>query len=75
MKELALFLIQRLAGRPEAASVTEFMDGDTTVLKLVVADEDKGKIIGKQGKVVKAIRSLVGVTASKAGKKVAVEID
>ncbi|HAZ08379.1 MAG TPA: RNA-binding protein [Elusimicrobia bacterium] len=75
MKDLALFIIQRLAGKPEAASVTEFMDGDTAVLKLVVAEEDKGKIIGKQGKVVKAIRSLVGVAASKAGKKAVVEID
>lgn len=75
MKELALFIIKRLASRPEDASVTEFMDGDTAVLKLVVADEDKGKIIGKQGKVVKAIRSLVGAAASKAGQKAAVEID
>lgn len=75
MKELVLFIVKRLTETPEAVSVTEFQDGDTAVLKLVVAEEDKGKVIGKQGKVIKAIRAVVGVAAVKAGKKVAVEID
>ena len=75
MKELLLFIVKRLTEKPDAVSVSEFQDGDTAVLKLVVAEEDKGKVIGKQGKVIKAIRSVVGVAAVKAGKKVAVEID
>ena len=75
MKELLLFIVKRLTEKPDAVSVSEFQDGDTDVLKLVVAEEDKGKVIGKQGKVIKAIRSVVGVAAVKAGKKVAVEID
>lgn len=75
MKELILFIVKRLADKPESVAVSEIRDGDTTVLKLVVAEEDKGKVIGKQGKVIKAIRALAGVAAQRAGGKVAVEID
>jgi predicted RNA-binding protein YlqC (UPF0109 family) len=75
MKELALFVVKRLVDKPEAVSVTESRDGDVVVLKLVVDEADKGKVIGKQGKVIKAIRSVVGAAASKAGSQVAVEID
>jgi len=75
MKDLALFIVKRLTEKPDAVSVSEFQDGDTTVLKLVVDEADKGKVIGKQGKVIKAIRSLVGAAAQKSGRKVAVEID
>lgn len=75
MKELALFVVKKLVDKPEAASVDETQDGDVTVLKVVVAEEDKGKVIGKQGKVVKAIRAVVGAAAAKAGTRVAVEID
>ena len=75
MKELLLFIVQKLTEKPDAVSVSEYQDGDVAVLKLVVAEEDKGKVIGKQGKVIKAIRAVVGVAAAKAGKKVDVEID
>jgi predicted RNA-binding protein YlqC (UPF0109 family) len=75
MKELALFVVQRLVDKPEAVSVTESQDGDVAVLKLVVDESDKGKVIGKQGKVIKAIRAVVGAAASKAGRQVDVEID
>ena len=75
MKDLALFIVKQLADKPEAVSITQSQDGDTTVLDLVVAESDKGKIIGKQGKVIKAIRSLVSVAASKAGVRAEVEID
>ena len=75
MKELALFVVKKLVDKPEAASVTETLDGDVAVLKVVVDESDKGKVIGKQGKVIKAIRSVVGAAASKAGRRVAVEID
>jgi uncharacterized protein len=75
MKELALFVVKRLVDKPEAVSVEESQDGDVAVLRLVVDEADKGKVIGKQGKVIKAIRAVVGAAAAKAGKQVAVEID
>lgn len=75
MKELALFVVKRLVDKPEAAFVDETMEGDVAVLKVVVAEEDKGKVIGKAGKVIKAIRAVVGAAAQKAGRRVVVEID
>ena len=75
MKELALFVVKRLVDKPEAVSVETSQDGDVTVLRLVVDESDKGKVIGKQGKVIKAIRAVVGAAASKAGLQVDVEID
>ena len=75
MKELALFVVKKLVDKPEAVDVTEIQDGDVAVLKLVVDESDKGKVIGKQGKVIKAIRAIVGVAASKAGRQVDIEID
>jgi len=75
MNDLTLFIVKRLADKPDAVTIEEEQDGDTTVLNLVVDESDKGKIIGKQGKVIKAIRSLVSVAASKAGVRAVVEID
>lgn len=75
MKELALFVVKRLVDNPEAVTVDESMDGNVAVLKLNVDEKDKGKVIGKQGKVIKAIRAVVGAAAEKAGTQVAVEID
>lgn len=75
MNDLTLFIVKRLADKPDAVSIEEEQDGDTTVLNLIVDETDKGKVIGKQGKVIKAIRSLVGVAAAKAGVRAVVEID
>ena len=75
MKELALFVVQKLVDKPEAVSVEASQDGDVQVLRLVVDEADKGKVIGKQGKVIKAIRAVVGAAAAKAGAHVEVEID
>ena len=75
MKDLTLFIVKRLADKPDAVSIEEEQDGDITVLNLIVDETDKGKVIGKQGKVIKAIRSLVGVAASKAGVRAEVDID
>ena len=75
MNDLTLFIVKRLADKPDAVKIEEEQDGDTTVLNLMVDESDKGKIIGKQGKVIKAIRSLVSVAASKAGVRAELEID
>ncbi|HXT02138.1 MAG TPA: KH domain-containing protein [Elusimicrobiota bacterium] len=75
MKELALFVVKRLVDKPEAVTIDESRDGDVAVLNLNVDEADKGKVIGKQGKVIKAIRAVVGAAAAKAGVQVAVEID
>ena len=70
-----MFVVKKLVDKPDVVSIDEVQDGDETVLKLVVDEGDKGKVIGKQGKVIKAIRALVGVAAQKAGRHVSVEID
>ena len=75
MKDLTVSIVKRLADKPDAVSIEEEQDGDIPVLNLMVDESDKGKVIGKQGKVIKAIRSLVGVAASKAGVRAEVEID
>jgi len=75
VKDLTLFIVKKLVDKPEAVSVEETLDGDVDVLSLVVDEGDKGKVIGKQGKVIKAIRSVVGAAAQKAGRHVSVEID
>ena len=75
MRDLTQFIVSRLADKPDAVKVEESMDGDLTVLTLLVDEGDKGKVIGKQGKVIKAIRSLVSVAAQKEGKRAVVEID
>ena len=75
MKELAEFLIRKLADNPEQALVEESDAAGTVTFKLVVADEDKGRIIGKKGKVIRAIRALVAAAGAKDHKKTMVEID
>ena len=70
-----LFLVKSLADHPEAVEVSESEQAGQVSLHLTVSEEDKGKIIGKQGKVIKAIRSVAAAAGSKAGKKVSVDID
>ncbi len=59
---------------PDEVSVTEKKEGRTIVLELHVADGDMGKVIGKQGRIAKAIRSVVKAAATKEDKKVVVDI-
>lgn len=74
MKELVEFLAKSLVDNPEEVRVTERVEGDTTIFELKVAQEDMGKVIGKQGKIAKAIRSLVKASSVKDNKKVNVDI-
>ena len=74
MKELVEVLSKALVDHPEEVSVTETDKDNATVIELRVASSDMGKVIGKQGRIAKAIRSLVKAAASKDDKKVVVEI-
>lgn len=75
MKELAQFLAKQLVDHPDRVEVDSSEDGGVTRLAMHVADEDKGKIIGKQGKVIKAIRAVVGIAAAKSDRKTLVDLD
>ena len=74
MKELLTYIAQNLVDHPEAVSVTEHAGEDETVLELRVAPEDMGKVIGRQGRIAKEIRTLMGTVAQKNGTRVSVEI-
>lgn len=75
MKKLVEVLAMSLVDHPEEVVVTESEKEDGTILvELKVAQEDMGKVIGKQGRIAKAIRSVVKAAASKDDKKVIVEI-
>ena len=74
MKELVEVIAKALVDHPEEVSVNEEKEGLTTVLELYVADGDMGKVIGKQGRIAKAIRSVVKAAAAKEDKRVVVDI-
>ena len=74
MKELVEVIAKALVDHPEEVSVNEKNEGRTLVLELHVADGDMGKAIGKQGRIAKAIRSVVKAAAAKEDKRVVVDI-
>ena len=74
MKELVEVITKALVDDPESVVVTEREEKKVTVLEVRVADSDMGKVIGKQGRIAKAIRSVVKAAASKEDKKVIVDI-
>ena len=74
MKELVEVLAKALVDHPDEVVVTETEKDNTTVVELRVSPTDMGKVIGKQGRIAKAIRSLVKAAASKDDRKVVVEI-
>ena len=74
MKDLVEYIAKSLVNAPDVVVVTEEEEEDGIVLKLQVADEDKGRIIGKQGRIAQAIRTLIRVKAAKAGTRASLEI-
>ncbi|MGH4119956.1 KH domain-containing protein [Clostridium sp.] len=74
MKQLLYVLARSLVDKPEMVVVNEVAHEHTVVLQLSVANEDMGKVIGKQGRIAKAIRTVVKAAAVKENKKVVVEI-
>ena len=74
MKELVEVITKALVDDPDSVVVTEKEEKKTIVLEVHVADFDMGKVIGKQGRIAKAIRSVVKAAAAKEDKKVIVDI-
>lgn len=74
MKELVEVIAKSLVDNPDEVEVTEKESGKVLVLELKVAPSDMGKVIGKQGRIAKAIRSVVKAAASKEDRKVIVDI-
>lgn len=74
MKELVESMAKSLVDNPDAVIVNEVNGEQSIILKLTVAPEDMGKIIGKQGRIAKAIRTVIKAVAVKQNKRVIVEI-
>ena len=74
MKELLTYIARNLVDHPDAVSVTELKGESEPVLELRVAPEDMGKVIGRQGRIAKEIRTLMRSVAQRQGTKVSVEI-
>ncbi len=74
MGELVEYIAKSLVDNPEEVSVNEIENSKSVIIELKVADEDMGKIIGKQGRIAKAIRTVVKAAAIKQNKRVVVEI-
>jgi predicted RNA-binding protein YlqC (UPF0109 family) len=75
MKELVEYIARSIVNSPDEVVVTEEDDERGLVLNLQVADEDKGRVIGKQGRVAEAIRTLLRVTAARQGTRVTLKIN
>jgi predicted RNA-binding protein YlqC (UPF0109 family) len=75
VKEVLEFIARNLVDDPDAVRVTEVENGDTISLKLAVAADDVGKVIGRRGRTARAIRDMVRAAGVKAGVNVSVEIE
>ena len=75
MREMIEYIARALASNPDNVSVTDEGDADHIFLRLSVDDEDKGKVIGRNGRVAQSMRSLLRVAAVKTDTRVSLEID
>lgn len=74
MKELVEYIAKSLVDNPDQVRVTQVVGEQSIILELQVAHEDMGKIIGKEGRIANAIRTLLKVAAAKQGKRAVLEI-
>jgi len=74
MKELVKYIAQALVDNPDSVKVSEVVGEQTIAIELRVAKEDLGKVIGKQGKNVEAMRTILSAVATKLGKRAVIEI-
>ena len=73
-KQILADIARAIVDSPDSVSVTEQIDGDNIELTLSVAPDDMGMVIGRHGKIAKAIRSLMKAAAANSGKRITVEI-
>ena len=74
MKELVLYIAKALVDNPDQVEVKEVSGEKSTVIELKVAESDRGKIIGKEGRIIKSIRTIVNSSSAKLDKRATVEI-
>lgn len=74
MRDLVTYIVEKLVEEPQQVRVREVTGDKTEVLEIKVAEPDQGRLIGKQGRTIRSIRSLVSATASRKGRKAAVEV-
>ena len=74
MKELIKYMAQALVDNPDMVTVSEIVGEQTSVIELRVAKEDLGKVIGKQGRTARAMRTILGAASTKARKRSVLEI-
>ena len=74
MKDLISYIAKSLVDNPEEVVVTEIMGEQTSVIELKVAKEDLGKVIGKQGRTARAMRTILGAASTKLRKRSVLEI-
>ncbi len=74
MKELITYIAKALVDKPEEVFVTEIEGEQTSVIELKVAKEDLGKVIGKQGRTARSIRTILGAASTKLRKRAVLEI-
>ncbi len=74
MKELIYYIAQALVDQPDQVAVSEIEGNQTSVLELKVAKEDLGKVIGKQGRTARAMRTILGAASAKIRKRTVLEI-
>jgi len=74
MKDLLEYIIKAIVAEPDAVNITEENSDEGLLLKLEVADDDKGRVIGRQGRVAQALRTLLRVKAAKEDTRVRLEI-
>ncbi|MFH1282785.1 MAG: KH domain-containing protein [bacterium] len=74
MKELVEYIAKALVDNPNEVKVSEVTGEKATIIELRVADNDRGKIIGKEGRIIKAIRTIINASSAKLDKRATVEI-
>ena len=74
MEDLLAYLVKGLVDRPEEVSVESFEEDDALVLELHVAEDDTGKVIGRSGRTVNALRTVVRASSVKHGRRVLVDV-
>lgn len=74
MKELLTQIAKALVDSPDSVEVKEVVGERSIILELKVVEADRGKVIGKQGRIIRSIRTIIGAVGAKAGKRINVEV-